>query len=57
MLRLNQAPTAFEEKARQAHGEEILGAFDMLPISLWDLASPRIFFFFFFNGKEEIKGG
>lgn len=56
MLRLNQAPTAFEEKARQAHGEEILGAFDMLPISLWDLASPRIFFFFF-NGKEEIKGG
>lgn len=39
MLRLNQVPTAFKEKARQVHGEEAVGPFDTLPMSLCDSAS------------------
>ena len=41
MLRLNQAPTAFEEKASWVHGEVILGTFDIRPIPSCDPASWR----------------
>lgn len=41
MLRLNQAPTAFEEKASWVHGEVVLGTFDIWPIPSCDPASWR----------------
>lgn len=58
MLRLNQVPTAFKEKARQVHGEEALGPFDTLPMSLCDSASwgEKILFLFLCVWKRGRKG-